>query len=181
MNTNTSIKSDPMGLADFAFKKQGPLDAGVNALLNIVITWFMLGGVASVPVISPPGSEFSKSLLGTLVPPAVIIAFAISILTTKITVGKRVKGEVLPPLKAGTPWLKRALWWGLFRSVINVLVVYGVGGIIIQFAPGAEVSRATAAATVGLIAGLLAYVEAVTAVLRTPNAQSPVALPPTTE
>jgi len=30
-------------------------------------------------------------------------------------------------------------------------------------------------------AGLLAYVEAVTAVLRTPNARSPVALPPMTE
>ena len=132
-------------------------------------------------MISPPGSEFSKSLLGTLVPPAVIIAFAISVLTTKITVGKRIKGHVLPPLEAGTPWLKHALWWGLFRSVINVLVVYGVGGIIIQFAPGAQVSRTVATLTVGIIAGLLAYVEAVTAVLRTPNARSPVALPLTSE
>jgi hypothetical protein len=94
-----TTKNNPIKLADFAFKKQGPLDAGVTALLNIVITWFLLGGVTSIPVISPPGSEFSKSLLGTLVPPAVIIA------------------------------------------------------------------------------GLLAYVEAVTAVLRTPDARSPVALP----
>lgn len=176
-----STKSDPMGLADFAFKKQGPLDAGVNGLLNIVIPWFLLGGVTSIPVISPPGSEFSKSLLGTLVAPAVIIAFAISILTTKITVGKRIKGEVIPPLRAGTPWLKRALWWGLFRSVINVLVVYGIGGIIIQFAPGAQVSRMGAALSVGIIAGLLAYIEAVTAVLRTPNARSEAALPVTTK
>lgn len=176
-----TTKNNPIKLADFAFKKQGPLDAGVTALLNIVITWFLLGGVTSVPVISPPGSEFSKSLLGTLVPPAVIIAFAISILTTKIAVGKRIKGDVLPPLKAGTPWLKHALLWGLFRSVINVLVVYGVGGIIVQFAPVAQVSRMAAAVTVGIVAGLLAYIEAVTAVLRTPNSRSEAAPPLTTE
>ena len=134
-----------------------------------------------MPVISPPGSEFSESLLGTLVAPAVIIAFAISILTTQITVGKRFRGDVLPPLAAGTPWLKHALTWGLFRSVINVLVVYGVGGIIIQFAPHAQVSRMAATLTVGIIAGLLAYIESATAVLRTPNNRSPVALPVTTE
>ena len=82
----------------------------------------MLVGVAYVPVISPSGSEFAMSLLGTLVPPAMMIAFAISILTTKIAVKKRITGKVLPPLKKGTPWLGNAVKWGLIGTVINVLV-----------------------------------------------------------
>lgn len=166
----------PKTLVDFAFKHQAPLDAGSNMLLNAVVTWFMLGGLASVAVISPPGSAFAKSLLGTLVPPAVVLAFVISIVTTRTTVKKRIKGEVLPPLKAGTPWLAKALKWGLIRAIVNVLVVYGVGGIIVQFDADAQVSRLSAALIVGVIAGALAYLESATAVLRTPEAASPIAL-----
>jgi hypothetical protein len=53
--------------------------------------------------------------------------------------------------------------------------------VSLQFAPGAQVSRTVATLTVGIIAGLLAYVEAVTAVLRTPNSRSEAALPLTTD
>jgi len=177
MNTEKNGRKNPKPLVEFAFKKQAPMDAAGNAVINAVVTWFMLGGTAFVPVISPPGSEFAKSLLGTLAPPAVVIAFIISIVTTRIAIKKRVKGEVLPSLKEGTPWLGNALKWGLIRAVINVLVVYGVGGIIIQFAPDAQVSRLAATVIVGVIAGGLAYLESATAVLRTPEARSPVALP----
>lgn len=169
--------NNPIALVDFAFKKQAPLDAGTNAVINAVITWFMLRGVTSIPVISPPGSEFAKSLLGTLFPPAVVIAFAISILTSKTAVRKRIKGDVLPPLQAGTSWVKNALKWGLIRAVVNILVVYGIGGIIVQFAPDLQVSRSAAALIVGIIAALLAYLESATAVLRTPNARSSAVLP----
>ncbi len=108
-------------IREFAFKKQAPVDGLVNAVLHGVITYFRRSGVADIPVISHPGSAFSKSLLGTLVMPAIIIAFAISLLTSKTAVKKRIKGEITPPLDAG----------------------------------------------------VLAYIESVAAVLRTPNARVP--------
>jgi len=166
-NNDVKNKRVPKTLAEFAFKQQAPMDAAGNMALNAVVTWFLLTGSTIVPVISPPGSVFAKSLLGTLVPPAVIIAFVISIVTTRTAIKKRIKGEVLPPFKEGTPWLGNALKWGLIRAIINILVAYGVGGIIIQFDADAHVSRAAAAVIVGLIAGGLAYLESATAVLRT--------------
>ena len=65
--------------------------------------------------------------------------------------------------------------------VINLLVVYGIGGIIIQFSPDIEVPRLAATLIVGFIAAILAYLQSATAVLRTPEARSPIALPFTTQ
>lgn len=156
-----------MSLKDFALKKQGPVDGIVNAVLNVIIPYLLLGGVASVPVVAPPGSQFSQSVLGSLVVPAIVIAFAISLIATKITINKRVKGEVLPALEPEKPWIKWALGWGLFRSVNNLLVVYGFAGIIEQFYPGAEMSRLSAALTIGAIAGVVAYAQSALTVART--------------
>ena len=162
----------PRELRDFALKKQGPTDGIVNAVLNVIIPYLLIGSVASVPIVAPPGSHFSKSVLGSLVGPAILIAFAISLLTTKITIGKRIKGELPPPLQPGVSWIKRVLGWGLFRAVTNLLVVFGVAGIITQFYAGAEVSRITAALIVGGIAGVIAYVQSSFAVMRTRDLSS---------
>lgn len=157
----------PQQLRDFAFKKQAPSDGVVNIALNFIVTYFMIGGVALVPIVAPAGSSFSKSVLGSLVVPAVLIAFVISLLTTNITLRKRASGEVVPKLQHGGSWLGWAFGWGLMRAVINLLVVYGIAGVIIQFYPGAEVSRITASVIVAVIAGVLAYIESANAVLRT--------------
>ncbi len=105
--------------------------------------------------------------MGTLVAPAVIIAFVISLLTTKTTIKKRVKGEVTPSLSDGATWVKGAWEKGLFWALINFLVIYGIGGIIVQISPNLEVSRVAAAVIVGAIAGIIAYIESVKAVLAT--------------
>lgn len=165
--SSANTEKTPIPLVEFAFKRQAVTDAIVNAIINMTVTWFVVGAHASLPVISAPGSEFALSLLGSLVPPAVVIAFLISIITTKMTINKRVKGHVLPPLEAGTPWLRKALMWGAIRACINVLAVYGVGGIIVQFVPDLQVTRLPATLIVGIIAGLLAYINSVNAVLRT--------------
>ena len=158
---------------EFAFKKQAPVDGLMNAVLNGVIAYFLLAGVADVPVISPPGSGFSHSLLGTLVIPAIIIAFVISLLTSRIAVKKRIKGEITPPLDAGVPWVKGALKWGLARAVLNVFIVYGLGGMLVQISPDMRVSRVAAAMIVFVVAGVLAYIESASAVLRTPDPRVP--------
>ena len=156
-----------MTIEDFAYKKQGPTDAGVNAILNGIVTYFLLSGYNTVAVISAPGGDFTHSLMGTLVAPAVVIAFVISLVTTKATIKKRVKGEVTPALSGGAIWVKAAWGKGLLRAIINILVVYGIGGIIVQISPNLEVSRVAAAIIVGAIAGIIAYIESVNAVLAT--------------
>jgi hypothetical protein len=164
---NMSSTYAPRELRDFALKKQAPSDGIVNTVLNFIATYFMIGSVALVPVVAPPGSSFSKSVLGSLVVPAVLIAFVISLVTTKSTISKRIKGEVVPKLQPGRSWIGWAFGWGLTRAVINLLVVYGIAGVIIQFHPGAEVSRITASVIVAVIAGVLAYIESAYAILRT--------------
>ena len=165
--------NNSLTIREFAFKKQAPKDGLVNAVLNGVITYFLLAGVADIPVISTPGSGFTHSLLGTLVIPAIIIAFVISLLTSRIAVKKRIKVEITPPLNAGVPWVKGALKWGIARAVLNVFIVYGLGGMLIQISPDMRVSRLAAAITVFVMAGVLAYIESASAVLRTPNARVP--------
>lgn len=156
-------------IKEFAFRKQAPTDAAVNAALNGVVTYFLLSGYTDVPIMSEPGGDFSHSLMGTLIVPAIIIAFVISMLTTRATINKRIKGEVIPPLDPGVSWSKRAWQWGLSRAVLNVFVVYGLGGMILQVSPDLRVSRMAAAIIVAIMAGVIAYIESASAVLRTPT------------
>lgn len=160
-----------MDIKDFAYKKQAPMDAAVNGIMNGVLTWFLLTGFETVPILSIPGGDFSHSLLGTLVMPAIAIAFIISMMTSKVTVKKRIKGEVTPSLNENVPWARKAFKHGIVRAVLNVFIVYGLGGMIIQFSPEIQITRLTAAIIVFFIAGILAYIESVFAVLKTPSIQ----------
>ena len=159
-----------ISIREFAFKKQAPTDAVVNAALNGAVTYVLLAGYADVPILSQPGGDFSHSLMGTLVAPAIMIAFVISLLTTRATIIKRIKGEVTPALDAGVSWSKHAWKWGLSRAVLNLFVVYGLGAMILQVSPDLRISRITAAVIVAVMAAVLAYIESASAVLRTPNA-----------
>jgi hypothetical protein len=158
-------------IREFAFRKQAPIDAVVNAALDGTVTYVLLSDYADIPILSQPGGDFTHSLMGSLVAPAIIIAFVISLLTSRTTIKKRIKGEVTPPLDPGVSWSKRAWQWGLSRAVLNVFVVYGLGGLILQVSPDLRVSRAAAATIVFFMAGVLAYVESASGVLRTPNAR----------
>ena len=157
-------------IKDFAYKVQGPIDASINAVLNGVLTYFMLSGFSEIPVFSAPGGDFAHSLLGTLVPPAVMIAFIVSMMTTNATIKKRIKGDVLPPLEASVKWKSKTFKRGALRAIVNVLVVYGIGGIIVQFSPDITISRIGAALIVAVIAALIAYIDSVSAIFRTPHA-----------
>lgn len=156
-----------MNIKDFAYKKQAPIDSATNAVINGVVTWFMLSGVSTVAIISGPGDSFSLSLMGSLAMPAVMIAFIISLLTTRATVKKRISGELTPELEAGVSWIPSALKWGFIRAIINIIIIYGIGGIITQFNPDLQISRIWAAILVAMIAAIIAYIESVYAVLRT--------------
>ncbi len=156
-----------MTIKDFAFKKQGLTDGLINGVLNGIVTYFMLSGIDHVAIISSPGGDITKSLMGSMLLPAVIIAFVISLLTTKTTIKKRLKGEVMPKLESTYSWVKGAWIMGLARAIVNILVVYGVGGIFIQINPDFTLSVIGAAIAVFLMAGIIAYIESVSAIRRT--------------
>lgn len=156
-----------MTIQDFAYKKQGLTDGLVNGVLNGAVTYFMLKGVDHVAIISSPGGDITKSLMGSMLLPAVIIAFVISLLTTKVTIKKRLKGDVLPKLESTYSWVKGAWLMGSIRAIINVLVVYGIGGIFVQINPDFTLSTIGAAIAVFLMAGVIAYIESVSAIRRT--------------
>ena len=154
-------------IKDFAYKKQGLTDGLVNGVLNGVVTYFMLSGIDHVAIISSPGGDITKSLMGSMLLPAVIIAFVISLLTTKTTIKKRLKGDVIPKLDSTYSWVKGAVLMGFVRSVVNLLVVYGIGGIFVQINPDFTLSLIGAAIAVFLMAGIIAYIESVSAIRRT--------------
>lgn len=154
-------------LKEFAYKKQGPIDGLVNGILNAVITYFLLSGVDKVLIMSPPGSDFTHSLMGSLLIPAIVIAFSISLMTTNTTIKKGLKGEVEPRLESKVSWTKTAITRGLDRAILNVLVVYGVGGIFVQFSTNFEIGRLAASIAVFIMAVGIAYIESVSATLRT--------------
>ncbi len=118
-------------------------------------------------IISSPGGDITKLLMGSMLLPAIIIAFVISLLTTKITISKRLKGDVLPKLESTYSWVKGAWLMGLIRAIANSLVVYGIGGIFVQINPDFTLSNLGAAMAVFLMAGVIAYFESVSAIRRT--------------
>lgn len=160
-----------INIKDFAYKKQAPVDAAVNGVMNGVTTWFLLSGYTTVPILSAPGGDFSHSLLGTLVMPAIIIAFIISMMTSKTTIKKRINGDITPTLNKDVKWAGRAFKQGIFRAVLNVFIVYGLGGLLLQFLPNIQIPRLGAAIIVFFMAGIIAYIESASAVLRTPELQ----------
>ncbi|MFK5857142.1 MAG: hypothetical protein QM503_13510 [Bacteroidota bacterium] len=156
-----------IAIKDFAYKKQGLTDGLVNGVLNGMVTYFMLSGIDHVAIISSPGGDITKSLMGSMLLPAVIIAFVISLLTTKTTIKKRLKGDVTPKLDSSYSWVKGAIIMGFVRSVVNLLVVYGIGGIFVQIDPNFTLSTTGAAIAVFIMAGVIAYIESVSAIRRT--------------
>jgi len=164
------MANNPVSLKKFAFKVHSPTVAGVNFSINLGLTYLLLSRMEIVPVMALPCSNFTHSLLGSLVVPGIILAFMISLSTTWMTIRKCVHGEIMPTLDPGQTWLKRAFGWALFRAVINMTAAYLLGFILLQIRPDMTLSRLKAAVVVGIIVGFLAYMESSAAALRTPKA-----------
>ena len=163
------MANNPVSLKKFAFKMHAPTVAAVNFSINLGFTYLLLSRMEIVPVMALPGSNFTHSLLGSLVVPGIILAFMISLITTWMTIRKRVHGEIIPTLDPGQTWLKHAFGWALFRAVINMTAAYLLGFILLQIRPDMTLSRLKAAVVVGIIVGFLAYMESSAAALRTPK------------
>ena len=156
-------------LEQFAYRRQAPMDAIMNTAFNVVLVVASLWGLDSVNVVPPPPREgsFSHSLFGTLLPMAIVMTMVITIVGVRVTVKKRIAGDVHPPLEPGVRWFRHAFTAAIFRAFAAFGLV-SMFGLIIHYAwPLATMSVPLAAVVVGVVAAVLAYVESVGAVLKT--------------
>ena len=156
-------------LEQFAYRKQAPVDAVVNIVINVVIVLLSTWGLASVYVVPPPPptGSFTQSLFGSLFPMAIIATMMTTLMGVRGTVNKRIAGDVTPPLPPGVGWFKTALAAAIFRS-LAVFGLFSMFGLITHYAaPQAMVSVPVAAIVVAVVAAVLGYAESVAAVLKT--------------
>jgi hypothetical protein len=156
-------------LEQFAYQKQAPVDAIINTVINVIIVLVSLWGLGSVPVVPPPPpvGSFSHSLFGSLFPMAIIMTLMVTIMGVRITVKKRIAGEVTPPLNPDVRWFKPALATGILHALAAFGFISMFGLIIHYNWPLATISIPLATAVVAAVAATLAYAESVAAVLRT--------------
>jgi hypothetical protein len=162
-------------LETFAYRKQAPVDALINAALNTVIALLGLWGMESVHVVPPPPpvGSFTHSLFGSLFPMAIIMTLVVTIVGVRTAVKKRIGGEVTPRLHPKVRWFKSALATG----ILHALAAFGFFSIFALFIhyewPLATISVPLAAVIVAVVAATLAYIESVAAVLKTQQLTQP--------
>jgi hypothetical protein len=156
-------------LEQFAYRIQAPMDAIINTVINVIIVLVSLWGMGSVHVVPPPPpvGSFSHSLFGSLFPMAIIMTLMVTIMGVRITVKRRIAGEVTPPLDPDVRWFKPALATGILHALAAFGLISMFGLIIHYKWPLATISVPLAAVIVAAVAATLAYVESVAAVLRT--------------
>lgn len=160
------MPTKPYSLERFAYQKQAPVDTVVNIVINVVIVLVTLRKLDSVYVMPPPTGE-GQSLFGSLFPVAVMTTMITTIMGVRNTVSKRIAGEVVPPLKAGVQWFRPAFGAGLLRAFAALGVISTFGLITHSNWPQVTISVQSAVITVGVIAGVLAYIESVAAAFKT--------------
>lgn len=92
----------------------GAVTAG---LLNAAVIHFSLGDLAEVSIFALVAEHWKQSLIGALVPRAVLISLLVAIVTVWATVKSRAAGEVQPPIDRNVAWSGPTLKRGLYRSV----------------------------------------------------------------
>ena len=112
---------DRLSLKEFA-KKRGITGAVVAGLLNGLLVHLSLKGTEAVPIFALVAAEWKKSLMGALIPRALLISLLVTVVTVWATVKSRKAGEVHPPLDQGAPWLGRTLKLALKRAVYGFVL-----------------------------------------------------------
>ena len=155
-----------ISLERYAYQKQAPIDTIVNIVINVVIVLVILRQLDSVYIMPPPAGD-GPSLFGSLFPAAVMTTMITTILGVRNTVSKRIAGEVVPPLAPGVRWFRPAFGAGLLRAFAALGVISTFGLITHNNWPQATISVQGAVITVGVISGVLAYIESVAAAFTT--------------
>jgi hypothetical protein len=163
------VPNKTYSLEQFAYRKQAPVDAITNIVINVVILLVGLWGLDFVDVVPqpPPTGSFTHSLFGSLFPMAIMTTMITTIMGVRVTVKKRIAGEVTPSLNPDVRWFKATLGTAILRAFAAFGLVSMFGLIVHYESPQATISVRLAAVVVAGLAAMLAYVESVAAVLKT--------------
>ena len=156
-----------ISLTRFAAKRAatGALIAG---LVNAIVVHLSLSGIPEVPIFALVAEHWRQSLIGALIPRAVLISLLVTFMTVWATVRSRTAGEVDPPLDPDVPWVGRTLRVGLTRSVYGFLLVLTIALVLRVLLPSyTAIATTWVIAIVGLFAAVIAYVMSYTVVLKT--------------
>ena len=160
------MADDKLSLKEFA-KKRGITGAVVAGLLNGVLVHLSLKGADAVPIFALVAADWTKSLIGALIPRALVISVLVTILTVWATTKSRKAGEVHPPLDQDVPWFGRTLKLSLKRAVYGFLLVLAIIVVLRLLLPKYSfVSPGVATLFVTLFAAAIAFVMSYTAGIR---------------
>jgi hypothetical protein len=160
------VPTKPYSLEQFAYRKQAPMDAITSIVINVVIVVVSLWRLDSVYVMPPP-TGFGHSLFGSLFPMAIMSTIMTTVMGVRVTVNKRIAGEVVPPLDSNVRWFKPAFATAVIRAFAALGVISTFGLLTHYNWPLATISVQLAAVVVAGVAAVLGYVESVAAVLQT--------------
>lgn len=155
-----------ISLRQFAEKRAatGAVTAGIA---NAVVVYLSLSGLSEVPIFALVAEHWKQSLVGALVPRAVLISLLVTIMTVWATVRSRAAGNVHPPIEPGVPWFGSTLKISLTRSVYGLLLVLGIALILRALLPAyTSVPSTWVVVLVALFAAGIAYLMSYTAVMR---------------
>jgi len=155
-----------ISLRQFA-EKRAATGAVTAGLVNAVVVYLSLSGLAEVPIFALVADHWKQSLIGALVPRAVLISLLVTIMTVWATVKSRAAGTVHPPIGPGVPWFGRTLKISLTRSVYGLLLVLAIALILRALLPTyTSVPSTWVVLLVALFAAGIAYLMSYTAVMR---------------
>jgi hypothetical protein len=155
-----------LSLEEFA-RKKAITGAVVAGLLNAVLVHLSLKGTAAVPIFALVAVEWKKSLMGALIPRALLISLLVTIVTVWATVKSRRSGEVHPPLDKNVPWFRRTLILALKRAAYGFLLVMAIALVLRVLLPKyTTVPSGEVTLLVALFAGAMAFIMSYTAVMK---------------
>jgi len=139
----------------------------VAGLINAMVVHLSLSGLPEVPIFALVAEYWKQSLIGALIPRAVLISLLVTFMTVWATVKSRAAGSVSPPIDPGVPWVGGTLKVGLTRSVYGLLLVLAIALVLRALLPNyTAVPVRWVVVVVALFADGIACLMSYTAVLK---------------
>jgi len=160
------MTEEKLSLRQFA-QKRAVTGATVAGLLNGLIVHLSLRGTSEVPIFALVAEEWKHSLLGALVPRALLISLLVTVLTVWATVKSRSAGTLDPPIAPDVPWVGRTLRLALKRAAYGFGLVLGIALVLRLLLPKySVVSAGWVTLLVALFAAAIAFLMSYTAVIK---------------
>ena len=141
--------------------------AVVAGFLNALLAYVALSDVPEVPIFALVAEHWNHSLIGALIPRAVLISLLVTLATVWATVRSRAAGTLASPLDPNRPWLSPTLKIGLTRSLYGFLLVLAIALLLRVLLPTyTTIPSVWVVVLVALFAAVIAYVMAYTVILK---------------